>query len=59
MLTLGGSFLFGISHVGLEHNVHYYDSHEFLGLVGVFGTLITAAQMQVDAIEIIVLLYES
>jgi hypothetical protein len=45
MLTLGGSFLFGISNIGLEHTVHYYDSHEFLGLVGVFGTIITAGQM--------------
>ena len=47
MLTLGGAFLFGVSHVGLEHTVNYYDSHEFLGLVGVFGTVITAAQMSV------------
>jgi len=45
MLTLGGSFLCAISQVGLDHTVHYYDPHEFLGLVGVFGTILTAAQM--------------
>lgn len=45
MLALGGSFLSGICHVGLEHSVQYYDTFEFLGLVGLFGTIITAAQM--------------
>ena len=45
MLALGGAFLSGICHVGLEHSVQYYDTFEFLGLVGLFGTIITAAQM--------------
>ena len=45
MLALGGAFLSGICHVGLEHSVQYNDMHEFLGLVGLFGTIITAAQM--------------
>ena len=44
MLALGGAFLSGICHVGLEHSVQY-DTFEFLGLVGLFGTIITAAQM--------------
>ena len=45
MLALGGAFLSGICHVGLEHSVQYHDNFEFLGLVGLFGTIITAAQM--------------
>ena len=45
MLALGGAFLTGICHVGLEHSVQYYDMHEFLGLVGLFGTIITTVQM--------------
>ncbi len=45
MLALGGSFLGGISHVGLEHSVQIHEAYELLGFLGVFGTLITAAQM--------------
>ncbi len=45
MLTLSGSCLSGISLIGLEHAVRFYDATEFLGLVGFFGTIITAVQM--------------
>jgi hypothetical protein len=45
MLALGGAFLAGICHVGLQQSVQYHDPYEFLGLVGLFGTIITAAQM--------------
>ena len=45
MLALGGAFLSGICHVGLEHSVSYHDNFEYLGLVGLFGFVITAAQM--------------
>ena len=45
MLALGGAFLSGICHVGLEHSVQHYDNFEYLGIVGLFGFVITAAQM--------------
>ena len=45
MMTLSGAFLSGVSFVGLEHTVRYYDPYEFLGFVGVFGSIITVIQM--------------
>ena len=45
MMTLSGAFLSGISFVGLEHAVRYYDPYEFLGFVGIFGSVITVIQM--------------
>ena len=45
MLALGGAFLSGICHVGHEHSVTYQDNFEYLGLVGLFGFVITAVQM--------------
>ena len=45
MLTLSGAFLTGISFVGLEHSVRYNNAYEFLGMVGIFGSIITAVQM--------------
>ena len=45
MLSLGGAFLNGVSHVGLEHSMSLHNSYEFLGLVGLFGTFISATQM--------------
>eukprot|EP00095_Tigriopus_kingsejongensis_P001806 maker-scaffold10_size831480-snap-gene-1.10 protein:Tk01806 transcript:maker-scaffold10_size831480-snap-gene-1.10-mRNA-1 annotation:"hypothetical protein DAPPUDRAFT_225937" len=45
MLTLSGSFLTGITFVGLEHSVRFHDPYEFLGMVGLFGSIITAVQI--------------
>ncbi|XP_059083664.1 solute carrier family 35 member F2-like [Tigriopus californicus] len=45
MLTLSGSFLTGITFVGLEHSVRFHDPYEFLGIVGLFGSIITAVQI--------------
>lgn len=70
MLSLGGSFLNGVSHVGFEHSLTpVYNSYEFLGFVGLFGTLISTAQIcllerentlsiikfEVDAMELVFL----
>ena len=45
ILTLGSALLFGISHVGLQHSVYFYNTYEFLGCIGLFGTIITVIQM--------------
>ena len=45
MMALSGSFLSGISVVSLEHSTIYYNAYEFLGFVGLFGSIITALQM--------------
>ena len=45
ILTLCSALLFGVSHVGLQHSVYFYNTYEFLGCVGLFGTIITVVQM--------------
>ena len=45
ILTLGSALMFGIVHVGLQHSVYFYNSSEFLGCIGLFGTIITIIQM--------------
>ena len=45
MLTLGGSFLTGLSHVGMEHSLIAHNQYEFLGFVGLFGSVISASQI--------------
>ena len=45
MLTLSGAFLNGISLIGLEHAVKRSEEKEFLGLMGLFGSIVTVGQM--------------
>ena len=44
MLTLGGSFLGGVSRVGLEHSISNHGPYEFLGFVGFFGSIVSICQ---------------
>ncbi len=46
-MSLAGAFLAGLNLVGTEDSVRDFDVFELLGLVGVFGTAITAVQMAV------------
>ncbi|XP_064082131.1 solute carrier family 35 member F2-like isoform X3 [Macrobrachium nipponense] len=50
MLCLGGAALYGISNVAQEYVVKTYDSVEFLGMMGLFGSLINGIQLLVRAI---------
>ena len=45
MLCLGGATLYGISNVAQEYVVKTYDSVEFLGMMGLFGSLINGIQL--------------
>ena len=45
MLCLGGATLYGISNVAQEYVVKTYDSVEFLGMMGLFGSLINGVQL--------------
>ncbi|KAK4295535.1 hypothetical protein Pmani_031909 [Petrolisthes manimaculis] len=47
MLCLGGATLYGISNVAQEYVVKTYDSVEFLGMMGLFGSLINGIQLAV------------
>jgi len=44
-LVLVGASFYGLSNVGQEYVVKNHDTTEFLGMVGVFGALITGTQM--------------
>ncbi|XP_018026245.1 solute carrier family 35 member F2 isoform X2 [Hyalella azteca] len=45
MLCLGGATLYGISNVAQEYVIKTYDSVEFLGMMGLFGSVINGAQL--------------
>ncbi|XP_071537520.1 solute carrier family 35 member F2-like [Panulirus ornatus] len=47
MLCLGGATLYGISNVAQEYVVKTYDSVEFLGMMGLFGSLINGIQLAI------------
>nr|XP_045601008.1 solute carrier family 35 member F1-like [Procambarus clarkii] len=47
MLCLGGATLYGISNVAQEYIVKTYDSVEFLGMMGLFGSLINGIQLAI------------
>ncbi|XP_050690635.1 solute carrier family 35 member F2-like isoform X2 [Eriocheir sinensis] len=47
MLCLGGATLYGISNVAQEYVVKTYDSVEFLGMMGLFGSIINGVQLAV------------
>lgn len=44
-LVLGGAFLYAVSNVTEEFLVKSYSRVEYLGMVGVFGTLISGIQL--------------
>lgn len=44
ILCLCGAFLYGLSNVAQEFLVKTFDMVEFLGMIGVFGALITGVQ---------------
>ncbi|RUS79121.1 hypothetical protein EGW08_013131 [Elysia chlorotica] len=45
ILVVFGAMLYGISNVAQEFVVKNYDTSEFLGMLGVFGTLVSGVQM--------------
>ena len=45
MLCLAGATLYGISNVAQEYVIKTYDSVEFLGMMGLFGSLINGIQL--------------
>ena len=46
-LVLIGCVFYGISNVGQEHLVKNYDRFEYLGMVGLFGAIVSAIQMTI------------
>ncbi|CAL4100063.1 unnamed protein product, partial [Meganyctiphanes norvegica] len=47
MLCLGGATLYGISNVAQEYIIKTFDSVEFLGMLGLFGSLINGVQLAI------------
>ncbi|CAL4125532.1 unnamed protein product, partial [Meganyctiphanes norvegica] len=47
MLCLGGATLYGLSNVAQEYAIKKYDHVEFLGMMGLFGSIINGVQMAV------------
>ncbi|KAB7501502.1 hypothetical protein Anas_13067 [Armadillidium nasatum] len=45
MLCLGGATLYGLSNVAQEYVIKTYDGVEFLGMIGLFGSLINGVQL--------------
>lgn len=45
MLCLSGAVLYGISNVCEEYVVKTYDTVEFLGMIGLFGSLVNGIQL--------------
>ena len=45
MLCLGGATLYGISNVGQEFVVKNFNIVEFLGMMGLFGSIINGVQL--------------
>ncbi|KAL7646601.1 UNVERIFIED_CONTAM: hypothetical protein RMT77_001852 [Armadillidium vulgare] len=47
MLCLGGATLYGLSNVAQEYVIKTYDGVEFLGMIGLFGSLINGVQLAI------------
>lgn len=47
MLCLAGATLYGFSNIGQEFTVKTYDGIEFLGMIGLFGSVINGIQLAV------------
>ena len=45
MLCLAGATLYGISNVGQEYVVRSFDRVEYLGMIGMFGSVINGIQL--------------
>ncbi len=45
LLCLGGATLYGVSNVGQEFVVRNFNSVEFLGMIGLFGSVINGVQL--------------
>jgi solute carrier family 35, member F1/2 len=48
MLCIASTFLYGISNVSEEFLVKQYDRFEYLGIVGIFGSIIAGLQAYVS-----------
>lgn len=51
MLCLAGATLYGLSNVAEEYVIKSYDGVEFLGMIGLFGSLINGIQLWVKLAE--------
>ena len=49
LLCLGGAALYGVSNVGQEFVVRNFSAVEFLGMIGLFGSIINGVQLYVNA----------
>ena len=45
LLCLGGAALYGVSNVGQEFVVRNFNRVEFLGMIGLFGSVINGVQL--------------
>lgn len=44
-MVLGGAVLYGASNVGQEYAIRSFDRVEFLGMLGMFGSVINGIQL--------------
>lgn len=49
MLCISGAFLYGISNVAEEYVVKSYSIVEFLGMIGLFGSVVNGLQLWVKS----------